>query len=97
MWKRKHRSMDNTKMGKERENSYRKMKRSPDEGQTQRYWNEIFHLSQIPFSRKAKIFHSSIHVFACDFHPEISLFFGKSFPFLFLLFLVKSQLFTCFP
>ena len=27
---------------------------------------------------------SSFHVFVCDFYPEISFFFGKSFPFLFL-------------
>ena len=41
MWKRKHRSMDNTKMGKERENSYRKMKRSPEERHTQIHGKRI--------------------------------------------------------
>ena len=32
--KRKYQNMDNTKIGKERGNSYQKMKRSPDEKHT---------------------------------------------------------------
>ena len=39
----------------------------------------------------AKIFHLSFRVivFVCDFHPQISSFFGKSFPFLILFFVLS--------
>ena len=44
----------------------------------------------------AEIYYSSFRVFVCDFHPEISSFFDKSFPF-FPPFFVKTLIRLSYP
>ena len=73
--------------GKERENSYQKLKRSPNERHIQTHGSliKICWGSQQSFSNRktaviVKIFQLSFRVFACAFPMEISSIFGKSFP-----------------
>ena len=79
------------KTGKERGNSYWKMKRSPDERHTQTYESliEKFHTYIYSLLIEKDIYECwniSIKLSCvCAFRPEISSFFGKGFPFLFLL------------
>ena len=76
--------MDNTKIGKERENSYQKMKRSLGKRQKQTHGSLIEKFQQ---SRKTsvtvKTFQLSFRVFVCVFCLEINNFF--LFPFLFFV------------
>ena len=81
-------------MGKERENSYQKIKRSPEERHTQKLIRNILIFSDVFLNQKrvilswlrktsviVEIFLISFCVFLCDFPSEISSFFGKNFPF----------------
>ena len=78
----------------ERENSYQKLKRFPEQRHTQTHGNlfKIFLQSQMSFSMLRKtsmtveILLISFRVFVCAFAPEISSIFGKSFAFPFCYF-----------
>ena len=83
------------KIGKERENSYWKMKRSPDESHTQTHGNlnDIFRQTQMPFSlicnrRNISFKSPCVCVWLSSGDLFIPSFFGKSFPFLLLFFVL---------
>ena len=70
------------------------MKKSPEERHIQTYGNlfdvsQQSQISQRKTSEIIEIYQISFHFYVCAFPPEISSFFGKSFPFLFTFFVLS--------